>query len=148
MKKLVIAALICAAPAISTAQEAKDTVAARQGFYKLLGANMGVLSGMAKGEMDYTAEGAQTAADNIALLTQYNMMHLFAPGTSSADVEGTRALPAIWEDMAGVQEKGAAFKAAAENMQSVAGQGKDQMAGALGQLGGACKSCHDDYRAK
>lgn len=148
MKKLVIAALICATPALAAAQEAKDIVAARQGFYKLLGANMGVLAGMAKGEMDYTAEGAQSAADNIALLTQYNAMHLFAPGTSSADVEGARALPAIWEDMAGVQEKGMAFKAAAENMKAVAGQGKAEMAGALGDLGGTCKSCHDNYRAK
>lgn len=146
MRHVLIAALI-ATPALAFAGPAEKTVEARQGFYKLLGANVGVFAAMAKGEMDYDAAAAQTAADNIVTLTTYNVGHLYAPGTSSADVEGSRALPKIWEDFPGVQAKGADFVKAAMEMQAVAGQGKAEMAGALGKLGGTCKGCHDTYRA-
>lgn len=149
MRKLALIALAVAIPAAAIAQDAaKKTVEARQGYFKLMGANMDTLAGMAKGEIEYSAEGAQTAADNMAALVSYNRAHLFAPGTSSDDVEGSRALPKIWEDMAGVGEKGAAHTAAVENMQGVAGSGQAEMAGALEQLGGSCKGCHDNYRAK
>lgn len=145
-------AIIAAALAIPTvalaADPVQDTIEARQGFYKLLGANMGVLAGMAKGEIDYDAAAAQTAADNMGTLTMYNVGHLYMPGTSNAESDKTRALPKIWEDFPGVQEKGAAFVDAVKAMQAVAGAGKDQMAGAMGALGGSCKGCHDTYRAK
>jgi cytochrome c556 len=146
--RIALIAAVLAAPTFAIADQAQDTVEARQGYYKLLGANMGVFASMAKGAVEYDAAAAQTAADNMSVLTSYNLAPLFAPGTSSEDVDGSRALPAIWSDMAGVQEKGAAFVAAVANMKEVAGQGKAEMAGALGQLGGTCKACHKAYRAK
>ncbi|MEQ9694779.1 cytochrome c [Shimia sp. SDUM112013] len=146
MRYALIAALI-AAPTLSMAGPAEDTVAARQGFYKLLGANMGVLAGMAQGKMDYDSAKAQTAADNMVVLTTYNGAHLFAPGTSSEDVKGARALPKIWEDFPGVQAKAADFQAAVKAMQEVAGSGQAEMTAALGPLGGTCKACHSNYRA-
>jgi cytochrome c556 len=146
--RIALIAAVLAAPTFAIADQAQDTVEARQGYYKLLGANMGVFASMAKGAVEYDAAAAQTAADNMSVLTSYNLAPLFAPGTSSEDVDGSRALPAIWSDMAGVQEKGAAFGAAVANMKEVAGQGKAEMAGALGQLGGTCKACHKAYRAK
>lgn len=148
MRKSILAALIVALPAVAFAGPVEDTIAARKGFYKLLGANMGILAGMAKGSVDYDASSAQTAADNIVTLTTYNLGHLFVPGTSSAEAEGTRALPVIWEDFPGVGAKGAALGEAALGMQAVAGAGKDEMVAALGTLGGTCKACHDNYRAK
>jgi cytochrome c556 len=146
--RIALIAAVLAAPTFAIADQAQDTVEARQGYYKLLGANMGVFASMAKGAVEYDAAAAQTAADNMSVLTSYNLAPLFAPGTSSEDVDGSRALPAIWSDTAGVQEKGAAFGAAVANMKEVAGQGKAEMAGALGQLGGTCKACHKAYRAK
>lgn len=148
MRFAILAAAIAIPTATFAADPVEDTIAARQGFYKLLGANMGVLAGMAKGEIDYDATAAQTASDNIVTLTGYNMGHLYMAGTSNADSDKTRALPKIWEDFAGVQEKGGAFVQAAMKMQEVAGAGKAEMAGALGDLGGSCKGCHDTYRAK
>lgn len=148
MRLALIAALVAAPTFAFAADPIQDTVEARQGFYKLLGANMGVFAGMAKGQMDYDAAKAQSAADNIMLLTNYNLAPLYMPGTSSADFEGSRAQPNIWEDMAGVQAKGKAFVEAATAMQAAAGQGKEAMLGALGPLGGSCKACHKEYRAK
>lgn len=147
MRKTILAALAIAVPTVLFAAP-KDIVEARQGYYKLLGSNMAVFAGMAKGDIEYDAKVAQAAADNIITLTQYNLGPLFAPGTSSADVKGARALPKIWEDFAGVGAKGADFRAAAANMQAAAGQGKGEMVKALGALGGTCKACHDTYRAE
>ncbi|CUK11924.1 cytochrome c [Shimia thalassica] len=147
MRYALIAALI-AAPALSLAGPAEKTVEARQGYFKLLGANMGVLAGMAQGKVDYDADAAQTAADNMVVLSTYKLAPLFAPGTSSDDVKDTRALPAIWKDLPGVTAKASDFGAAARAMQDVAGKGKGEMAGALGALGGSCKGCHTAYRAE
>ncbi len=146
MRNILLATLI-AAPTLAFAGPAEDTVAARQGYYKLLGANMAVFAGMAKGDIEYDAAVAQTAADNMVTLTKYNLTHLYAPGTSSDDVKGARALPKIWSDFPGVQAKGADFVAAVNDMDAAAGQGKDAMVAALGKLGGTCKGCHTTYRA-
>lgn len=149
MRTAIIATIALVLPTIAAADAMEDTIAARQGYYKLLGANMGVFAGMAKGEIEYDAAAAQTAADNIVTLTGYNLAHVYVAGTSADDYpDKTRALGKIWEDFPGVAEKGAALKAAAAEMQTVAGQGKEQMVAGLGKLGGACKDCHDNYRAK
>jgi len=147
MRLAILAAAIALPAAAFAADPVADTIDARQGYFKLLGANVGILAGMARGQTEYSAEGAQTAADNIAVLTSYDMGHLFMPGTSSADSDATRALPKIWEDFAGVGEKGAALREAAAAMQAAAGQGQAEMGAALGPLGGTCKACHDAYRA-
>lgn len=102
----ILAAAILAIPTTTLAADmVEDTIAARQGYYKLMGANMGVLAGMAKGEIDYDATAAQTAADNMVTLTTYNLGHLYIPGTSADDSDKTRALAKIWEDFPGVQER-------------------------------------------
>ena len=148
MRKAILAAIAIALPTALLADPMKDTVEARQGFYKLLGANMGVLAGMAKGERDYEGSAAQTAADNIVLLTTYNLGHLYPMGTSSSDMEGTRAKAAIWQEFDAVQKKADALYDAAVNLSNVAGLDKSDMVAALGAVGGACKGCHDSYREK
>lgn len=149
MRKAILATIAIAFPTVLAADPLEDTIAARQGYYKLLGANVGIFAAMAKGEMEYDAAAAQTAADNVVTLTQYNLAHVFVPGTSADEFPGkTRALGKIWNEFPSVAEKGAALKAAAAEMQTAAGQGKGEMTAALGKLGGTCKACHDDYRAK
>ncbi|ARE38909.1 putative c'cytochrome [Rhodovulum sp. P5] len=149
MRKLLITAVLAALPAAAIADEmAEKTVEARQGYYKLLGANMHILAGMAKGDIAYDGARAQTAADNLMTLTQYNLGHLYTPGTSSEDVKGSDALPKIWNDFAGVQEKGMAFVAAVEELNAMAGLDRASLGKAVQQVGGACKGCHDNYRAK
>ncbi|PTW52014.1 MULTISPECIES: c-type cytochrome [Rhodovulum] len=150
MHKILLTAALAALPLAASAADVKDDVVeARQGYYSLLGANMGTLVSMVKGETDYDGAKAQTAADNMLTLTRYNVGHLYMPGTSNADMPGrTDALPKIWEDMAGVQEKGMAFVKAVENLNEVAGLDKGELAKGVQQVGGTCKGCHDTYRAK
>ena len=149
MRKAIITAIALALPTTLAAGPMEDTIAARQGYFKLLGANIGVLASMAKGERDYEAAAAQAAAGNLVTLSNYKLDHLFMPGTSADDFpDKTRALAKIWDDLPDVQSKVADLNKAALAMQQVAANGKGEMAGALGGVGGACKACHDNYRAK
>ena len=67
-------------------------------------------------------------------------------GSDSMSIEGTRALPAIWDNLPDVLDKWAALGTAAGQLQAVAGTGQEAIGPALGPVGGACKACHDDYR--
>jgi cytochrome c556 len=150
MRKLLLAAAAAAAlPGTAFAQDPSDLVDARQGFFTLMGLNIGPLAGMARGEIDYDAARAATHAANLAALGSYNPMALFAPGTSNADLPGeTRALPAIWENTDDVGAKFAAYAEAAQALAAVAGDGRAEMGAALGAVGQTCQACHDDYRAE
>jgi cytochrome c556 len=149
MRKAFLTAVLVTLPVAALAEDpAEELVEARQGYYSLLGANMHNLVSMVKGETAYDGAKAQTAADNMLVLTKYHVGTLYLPGTSSEDVKGSRALPKIWEDPAGMQEKGMAFVKAVENLNEVAGLDKAELGKAVQNLGGTCKGCHDSYRAK
>lgn len=149
MRSLILTALALGFTApMAQAQSPEDVANARIGYYRLVGMEMGALSAMAKGDVPYDADTAKGHAANLAALKSYNAKGLFVAGTSNADLPGkTRAKPAIWEDMAGFQTKGAAFGEAITALVAAAEQGEDALKPAIGKLGGTCKACHDDYRA-
>lgn len=147
--KALLFALLCALPVGVNAASPEEVVEARQGYYSLLGLEMGGLVAMVKGEIDYDADQAKAHAGDMLTLTKYRVGDLYMPGTSKADLPGkTRALAKIWGDGAGVQEKGEAFVKAVIELNERAGLGRGELAEAVKQLGGTCKGCHDDYRAK
>lgn len=131
----------------ATAQSVEDTVAARQGQFKLFALHVGPLVGMAQGNIPYDAELAQTAADNLVILTAVEQTLLWPEGSDNMSVEGTRAQPNIWDDLEDFAAKLDDLRMGAMAMQDAAGQGLDAMRGALGGVGGACSACHESYRA-
>lgn len=127
----------------------EDVVKARRAYFKLIGSNMGPLGAMAKGNVEYSAETAQLHAGNLLTMNGYNAAPHFAAGTSNADLPGkTRLLPKAFEDFDGMLADYNDYKAAVEGLAAVAGDGLDALRPAVGKLGGTCKACHDDYRAK
>lgn len=126
--------------------EHAGAITARQSQMQLYGFNIGLLGGMAKEEIPYDAEAAAAAANNLAMLASLNQSRYWPPGSDSDNVEGTRALPAIWEDGSDIGDKAAEFSAAVAAMQAAAGTDLDSLKGAIGALGGACGSCHRAYR--
>ncbi|MBX2854771.1 MAG: cytochrome c [Rhodobacteraceae bacterium] len=146
---LIAAAFATAAPTALVADEIGDAIKARQGYYKLIRANAGPLFGMAKGEVEYDAERAQMLASNLVTLTAMKNGELWPQGSDKASRPGeTRALPAIWETYPAVAEKGKALVSASAALADAAGGGLDGLREKIGGLGGACKACHDDFRAK
>lgn len=131
------------------AHENKDpSVVARQSHMQLYAHNMGVLGGMAQGKIDYDADAAQSAADNMVALIGMNQMSYWPAGTDNASIEGTKALPALWEDFDNVMVINANFSAAADTMADVAGTDLESLQGAMQALGGACSACHREYRQR
>lgn len=121
-------------------------VAARQGHMQVMNLNLGILGNMARGNTDYDAAAAQAAADNLVLMGNVSQRFYWPPGTDSETYEGSRALPAIWEDQAGLIEIAMRYGPAAEALAASAGQGLDAMRGAIGPLGAVCGDCHEGYQ--
>lgn len=133
--------------AIAGGHGGNPAVKARQAHMQLYQHNLGILGGMAKGEIDYDAAAAQAAADNLAALTSLNQRSYWAPGTSRDDLgEETRALPAIWAEGSKAGEIGGQLQEAAAELASVAGMDRESLGPALGPVGQACQACHKEYR--
>jgi len=127
-------------------QETDPNVNARKAYMGLLAYNIGVLGGMAQGRMDYDAAAASTAASNIHALSMVDTSRMWADGTDNQSMEGTRALPAIWENAADFDARIAAMASGAEAMVAAAGTDLASLQGAIGGLGGACGACHQSFR--
>ncbi len=70
---------------------------------------------------------------------------MFPPGSD----KNTKALPAVWTDMAGFQAASKAVDAAYDKLAVAGGSGDFAAIGAaFGETGKACGACHQKYRAK
>ena len=128
------------------AQDAEAAIKARQGQFRIMALNLGVLGAIAKGEMEYDAATAQTAADNLVRISSVAQDFNWPEGSDNMSADGTRALPAIWDNLPDVISKWEDFGTAAAAMQTAAGDSPEAIGAALQEVGGACKACHDEYR--
>lgn len=133
---------------IALAQSAEDAIKLRKSHMTLVAANLGVLGGMARGDLEYDAVAAQAAADNLAAVAGLDQSRYWPEGSAQGEVEGTRALAAIWEDPEGYAAANEALAVAAVAMAEVAGAGLEPMQAAMGPLGATCGGCHEDYRGE
>ena len=149
MKKTfaMIVALAVVGGSAAIAQDYSAALKARQGQFRIMALNLGVLGGIAKGEVAYDAETAQAAADSLVGVSMVHQPTLWPEGSDNMSIDGTRAQPNIWDNLPDVLAKWDAFGEAAKEMQAAAGQGPEAIGPALGKLGGTCKACHDTYRA-
>jgi cytochrome c556 len=109
--------------------------------------NLGKIVPMARGEAEYDAATAAAAAESVNLLAQLLDSPLYwIPGTSTEDLEDSRALPAIWEQPEEFAAKVTNFQEAAANLEANAGTDLESLQAAMGTLGESCGSCHEDFR--
>jgi cytochrome c556 len=118
----------------------------RKAVYAVLSGNFGPLGAMAGGKAPYDAAEVQLRAPRVAAMAA---MITDAFPESSKGVGDTKAKPEIWTDTAKfaaavkeIQTKTAALATlvASDKTNSAAFQK------AVGEVGGACKGCHDDFR--
>lgn len=147
LKTAVALAALVSGTAVYAQNDFSAQLKARQGQMRIIAINLGLLGGMAQGRIDYDAEAAQKAADSLVAVSGINQEPLWPAGTDMMSVDGTKAEPAVWDQNADFLSKWADFGTAAEAMQAAAGTGQAALGPAMGQLGGACKACHDTYRA-
>ena len=151
MKRLTLlaAGLAVAAATTASAQSPFDMpVKARQGAMAIIAVNLGILGDMARGNTEYDAEAAQTAANSLAGVSMVDFPGLFVEGSDMANYDGTKAIAAIWEDMDGFAAEWAKVQTAAPALAEVAGNGAAEMGAALGAIGSTCRACHSSYRGR
>lgn len=143
---IAIVAAGVASAALAQAPSVADQIKARQTGMKSIGAAFKGLRDQMGGTADPVAvkRHAGVLAGHSPKVGDW-----FGPGTAGAPGVKTAALPAIWTRNADFRQAAAALDVEARKMLALANAG--DMAGVGGQiraLGGTCKGCHDDFKAK
>jgi cytochrome c556 len=141
----VAALLVAALPLSASAQFAKkeDAIKYRQSAFALMGAHMGRIGAVTKGDVPFKAADVQASAALIATLSTLPWEG-FGPGT-----EGGKAKPAIWKEGDKVNAGADKLVKAAADLNTAAKSGNlDQIKKAFGATSQTCKSCHDSYKDK
>jgi cytochrome c556 len=147
MMKSALAAVILAATAVAVqAQQVKleDQVKFRRAAYTLMNLNFGSLAAMAQDKKPYNQEEATRNADFVAMLSTVPRNY-FGEGTD----KDTKAKPEIWSHRADFDAKMDKMVGEAQKLPAVV-RGADLAAikKQVGDLGSACKACHEEYRLK
>lgn len=143
---LAAAALVCV-PLSAAAQDSfANQLGARQGQMKIVALNLGVLGAMARGDAPYDAATAQIAANNVVAIGALDQAFNWPEGSDNMSIEGTRALPVIWDNLDDFVGGFGDMSTQAVALAAVAGDGLPALGPALGALGGTCQACHEDYR--
>ncbi|MDQ7775818.1 MAG: cytochrome c [Paracoccus aminovorans] len=149
--RLILAAALATMPLAAIAQDddpIHQAIEARHGFYQMLAINMGMLAGMAKGDVAYDEAAASRAAANIEALTHYDLPSLFIEGSAHGQAEDSAAKPDIWNNLDEFRAKFAGLQEAATGASEAVKGGAANIGPVVQKLGGACKACHDNFREK
>ncbi|WP_448564730.1 c-type cytochrome [Thalassotalea ganghwensis] len=154
MKKLIgftIATAIAASSMSVAAQTAKSEKQAqkatelRQAIFKILGANMGPLGGMARGKVPFDAEKVAVNAERINQISKM-VVDYTTTDTSSFNVS-TEALDKVWQDRSAFEKRAQDLTIASANLQKVASSGDEAaIKEAIAGVGKTCGGCHDDFK--
>ena len=145
---LLAAAALALVPAIASADShadgAADSIKIRQALMTNLGANMGALGAIAKGEAPHSDLAAYQAG--AIAKTAGVLLVVFPEGGGTGE---TAALPAIWQDWAKFEQAVANIQDAVPQLVEAAKSGDaGQIGAALGAVGKTCGGCHDAFRKK
>lgn len=122
-------------------------IEARQGEMQLRAYSVAPLFGMAKGKVPYDAEQAAKLANNLKVLMNIDMGPAWKEGTGNDNyAKVSHALPEVWSTYPKVAEAGKEYAATVDELAAMAGNGLEALRAAIGDVGDACKGCHDDFR--
>ena len=123
---------------------AEQAIKYRQGVYKAILWNFGPMAAVVQGKAPYDAQEFTRRAERVAQLAPM-LIEGYPPGSDTGAT--TRAKPAIWQNMAEFRELMSTMEGKASDLAAAARTGDEAKAkAAFGQLGSACKACHDKYR--
>lgn len=119
-----------------------NPITAREALMKSNGQQAGIAGQMLRGDAPYDATAAAAAMNKIAE-NMVTFVTLFPAGSDAGD---TRALPAIWQNMADFEAHATKLVTDAKAAAATAANGKEAFAAAFGAVGGDCGACHQLYR--
>lgn len=141
-KSLLAAVAIVAGLNLCASAVSAGPIEDRQAAMKANGQTMKILGGMAQGESPFDAAVVKEQGE--AMAARFDAVrNLFPPGSDKGPPE-TYAKAEIWSDPEGFV--GALDKAMNASLALAAVTDQAQLQEAVGNVGGACKNCHDKYR--
>ena len=148
--KLLLSLLALTLAGTAVAQvKPEDAIKFRQSGYGFMAWNMQRIKMNVEGG-NFNKEEVIKAANAIQAIANSGMGALYLPGTDKGTGwEPTRAKSNIWTDKEKLGKAATEFNKEANEMAKVAASGDAAAVGVqLGKLGGTCKGCHDDFKAK
>jgi cytochrome c556 len=142
MVAAVAMALCLGAGAVSAAGEPQVV---RQDLMKKVGASMGALGAIAKGQKPYDAEAVKAALTTIS--TSAKAFPDQFPAGSETGFE-SEAAPAIWQNMADFKAQSMKLSGDAEAILAAMPADQAAVGQAMQTLGASCGTCHQSYRLK
>jgi cytochrome c556 len=139
---MAIVAVLCMG--VARAQEAIDPIETRQAGQDLLSADFAGIRAVvaAKGDVKTLVNPAKAMA---RWIRQFPTQ--FPKGSDKG--HDTKALPAVWTDMAGFQKAANELATEADKLAQLASAGDaDGVAAQVKVVGDACSACHRTYRAR
>jgi cytochrome c556 len=147
-----LAVLALSAPLAAQAElSPEEMVKFRQSGYTFMSWNMGKIKAQAvDGSVPYNQDQIRAAANAIAAIANSGMGALYSPDTlDTVGWKETRLKASFFEEQDKVRDIAVNFVKQANKLQEVAATGDQKaVAAQLGELGKACKACHDGYRAE
>lgn len=138
--------------AVAHAQmKAEDMIKARQSGYTFMSWNMGKIKAqVVDGTVPFDQGQVLAAANLIAATANSGMGALYPAGSDQGTGwKATRLKSNFFEEQDKVREIAVNFVQQANKLQEVAAAGDQQaIAVQFGEVGKACKACHDEYRAE
>lgn len=152
MMRIVAAAMsFGVAASVSAQMKPEDMIKARQSGYTFMAWNMGKIKAqVVDGSVPFNKDQVLAAANVVAAVANSGMGALYAPGTDKGmGWKETRLKPAFFTEQDEVRKIAMNFIQQANTLQQVAATG-DQGAikAQFGEMGKACKACHDKYRTE
>lgn len=143
-KPLFAALLLLLVPSFSLQANETDIVKYRQSMMKAMGAYVGAISAIVKGNVPYKGQLASHAA---ALHTIGSSLPELFPAGTGPDKVRTEAKREVWSKQAEFRSKAAAMAQEAEKLEKLAGANDGAaLAAQLDAVRKACASCHDAFR--
>ncbi|WP_286234237.1 c-type cytochrome [Thalassotalea sediminis] len=145
LSALTLTVFTASAQSAKSEKQAQRATETRQAVFKLLGANMSPLGGMARGKIAFNAE---TVAKHAARINQLSLMiddHTRLD-TSGFNVK-TEALDKVWSQRADFEKAIAELSNASKHLVTVAATGEEgDIKKAIGGVGKSCGGCHDNFK--
>jgi cytochrome c556 len=141
-KSLLVSVAIAAALNFCASAVFAGPIEDRQEAMKANGQTMKILGGMAQGDAPFDAAVVKEQGEAMAARFD-SVRNLFPPGTEKGPPE-TYAKAEVWSDPQGFVA--ALDQAMNASLALAAVTEEAQLEDAIGNVGGACKNCHDKYR--
>ncbi|WP_438438457.1 c-type cytochrome [Hydrogenophilus thermoluteolus] len=151
MKRIawITALTLCTAAAHADALKPEDKVKFRQASYTTMAWNMGKIKAMVvDGTMPFSQTQVSAAANVIAAIANSGMGALYSPDTLGVvGFKKSRLKENFFQDQDEVRKIATNFVEQANKLAEVAAMGdKDEIKAQFGEVGKACKACHEKFR--